>query len=92
MLSKEDNEILCRVGPGTLMGNLLRRYWMPALLSSELPAPDCPPVRVRLLSEDLVAFRDTSGRPGLFTQASRYRWRSRRRSLPACASIASAAR
>ena len=62
MLSKEDNTLLTRVGPGTLMGNLLRRYWMPALLSTELPEPDCPPVRVRLLGEDLVAFRDTDGR------------------------------
>ena len=50
MLSQQDNEILTRVGPGTLMGNLLRRYWMPALLSLELPEPDCPPVRVRLLA------------------------------------------
>lgn len=52
MLSKQDNEALCRVGPGTLMGNLLRHYWTPALLSSEVPEPDCPPVRVRLLGED----------------------------------------
>ena len=43
MLSQQDNEILCSVGPGTLMGNLLRRYWTPALLSAELPAPDCCP-------------------------------------------------
>ena len=61
MLSQTDNEILTRVGPGTLMGNLLRRYWMPALLSTEVPEPDSPPVRVRLLGEDLVAFRDTDG-------------------------------
>ena len=65
MLTKEDNEIITHVGPGTLMGNLLRRYWTPALLSAELPAPDCNPVRVRLLGEDLVAFRDTEGRVGL---------------------------
>ena len=73
MLSKEDNEVLCRVGPGMLMGNLLRRYWMPALLSSELPSPDCPPIRLRLLGEDLVAYRDTAGRPGLFKQACPHR-------------------
>jgi len=73
MLSLEDNEVLCRVGPGTLMGNLLRRYWMPALLSSELPSQECPPVRVRLLGEDLVAFRDTEGRPGLFPTACPHR-------------------
>lgn len=49
MLSKEDNEILTRVGPGTPMGNLLRRYWIPACLSAEIREPDGPPVRVRLL-------------------------------------------
>jgi phthalate 4,5-dioxygenase len=73
VLSKEDNEILTRVGPGTLMGNLLRRYWMPALLSIELPLPDCPPVRVRLLCEDLVAFRDSNGKVGLVQQACPHR-------------------
>ena len=65
MLSKADNEIVTKVGPGTLMGNLLRRYWTPALLSSELAGPDCTPMRVRLLGEDLVAFRDTEGKVGL---------------------------
>ena len=65
MLSREDNEILTRVGRGTLGGELLRRYWLPACLSSELPGPDDPPVRVRLLGESLVAFRDTTGKVGL---------------------------
>jgi nitrite reductase/ring-hydroxylating ferredoxin subunit len=65
VLTREDNEILNHVGPGTPMGNLLRRYWMPALLSDELPEPDCVPIEVRLLGEDLVAFRDTSGNVGL---------------------------
>src|SRR4051794_15217101 len=65
MLSKEDNELITRVGPGTPMGTLFRRYWLPAMLSTELPEPDCPPVRLRLLGEDLVAFRTTSGRPAL---------------------------
>ena len=65
MLSPEDNEILNHCGPGTLMGNLLRRYWVPALLSDELPEPDCDPFEVRLLCEDLVAFRDSEGRVGL---------------------------
>jgi phthalate 4,5-dioxygenase len=65
MLSKEDNELLTRVGPRTPTGELLRRYWQPALLASELPEPDGAPLRVRLLGEDLVGFRDTSGRPGL---------------------------
>ena len=65
MLSAEENQLLCRIGPGTPTGELMRRYWLPALLPDELPAPDCPPVRVRLLGEDLVAFRDTNGRVGL---------------------------
>ena len=59
MLSREDNDILIHTGPGTLMGNLLRRYWLPACLTSEIPTPDSTPIRVRILSEDLVGFRDT---------------------------------
>jgi phthalate 4,5-dioxygenase len=65
MLKKEENELVTLVGPGTPMGNTMRRYWMPALLSSELPNADSDPVRVRLLGEDLIAFRDTNGNVGL---------------------------
>ena len=65
MLSKEDNERLTRVGPGTPMGNVFRRYWLPVLLSSELKDKDGAPVRVRLLGEDLVTFRDSTGAVGL---------------------------
>ena len=65
MLSKEDNELLTRKTPGTPMGDLIRRYWVPALLSEEIPGPDCAPVRVKLLGEELVAFRDTQGRIGV---------------------------
>src|SRR5579864_1763916 len=65
MLSKEDNERLTRVGVGMPMGNVFRRYWLPALLSCELPEPDGAPVRVQLLGEQLVAFRDTTGAVGL---------------------------
>src|SRR5499427_6543545 len=65
MLKREENELITRVGPGTPMGNTMRRYWMPALLSSEVPQPDSDPVRVRLLGEDLIAFRDTNGTVGL---------------------------
>ena len=65
MLSMEDNELLCRVGRGTPMGDLLRQYWIPAFMSSELPTPDGPPVRVRLLGENLIGFRVTSGKVGL---------------------------
>ncbi len=73
MLSKEENEIVTRVGPGTPMGNTLRRYWVPALLASEIPGPDCAPVRVRLLGEDLVAFRDSEGRIGLLDELCPHR-------------------
>ena len=65
MLSREDNERLVRVGRGTPAGELFRRYWQPALLSTELPENDGAPVRVRLLGEDLIAFRDTNGKVGL---------------------------
>ncbi|MEA2720938.1 MAG: phthalate 4,5-dioxygenase [Candidatus Eremiobacteraeota bacterium] len=65
MLKPEENERLVRVGPGTAAGALFRRYWQPALLSEELAEPDGPPVRVRLLGEDLVAFRATDGTVGL---------------------------
>lgn len=65
MLSREDNELLCRVGPGTPMGALIREYWIPAALSSELPEPECAPVRIRLLGENLIAFRVSSGAVGL---------------------------
>jgi len=73
MLSLEDNEIMCRVGAGTPMGDLLRQYWIPAVRSDELPSPDCPPLRVRLLAEDMIAFRDTSGRVGLVQNACPHR-------------------
>jgi len=65
MLSHADNERLVRVGPGTPAGALFRRYWQPACLSVELPEPDGAPVRVRLLGEDLIAFRDSDGKVGL---------------------------
>ncbi|HET6198456.1 MAG TPA: Rieske 2Fe-2S domain-containing protein, partial [Acetobacteraceae bacterium] len=65
MLSREENELITRVGQGTPMGNAMRRYWIPALLSREIAEPDGPPARVRLLGEELVAFRDTEGRIGL---------------------------
>ena len=68
MLSREDNELLTLVGPTTPMGDTMRRYWVPALLTREIPAPDSPPVRVKLLGEDLVAFRDSNGRIGLLDE------------------------
>jgi len=67
MLSKEDNELLCRVGPGTPMGKLMRQYWIPAFVSSELEV-DGFPRRVRLLGEDLIAYRDTNGCVGVINE------------------------
>jgi phthalate 4,5-dioxygenase len=64
MLSQDDNELLTRVGPGTPLGIFLRSYWHPVLLASELPEPDCTQLRVRVLGEDLIAFRDSAGRVG----------------------------
>ena len=68
MLSREENDRLTRISAGTPMGITMRRYWIPALLARELPAPDCAPVRVRLLGEHLIAFRDTRGRVGLLDE------------------------
>ncbi len=65
MLSPEINQLLTQVSPGTGLGEVLRRYWLPAVLASELPEADGPPVRVRMLGEDLIAFRDTTGAVGL---------------------------
>src|SRR5919201_4903190 len=73
MLKQEENELICRVGPGTPMGNLMRQYWVPALLSSELPSPDCNPVRVLLLGEKLIAFRDSTGQVGLLDHTCPHR-------------------
>ena len=73
MLSDQDNELMCRVGLGTPMGDLMRQYWIPAVSSQELPAPDCPPLRVKLLGEDLIAFRTTSGDVGLVQNACPHR-------------------
>jgi phthalate 4,5-dioxygenase oxygenase subunit len=65
MLSREENELICRTGPGTQMGEFMRQYWIPALLSSELPTSDSDPVRVLLLNEKLIGFRDSTGKVGL---------------------------
>jgi phthalate 4,5-dioxygenase len=73
MLSHEENELVTRVGPGTPMGQAMRRYWLPALLTAEVPEPDGPPVRVRLLGENLVAFRESSGRVGLVAERCAHR-------------------
>lgn len=73
MLSKEDNERLTRVGPGTPMGELMRRYWVPAAYANTVEQPGGAPVRVRLMCENLVLFRDGSGRLGLIDERCPHR-------------------
>ena len=73
MLKKELNDLVTQTGPGTPMGNLFRRYWLPALLSEQLPGPDCEPVRLELLSEKMLAFRDTEGKLGLIDEFCAHR-------------------
>jgi len=73
MLTAERNELLTRFGRGTPVGELFRRYWLPVLLGEELPEPDCAPVRLKLLGERLVAFRDTQGRIGLIEEFCAHR-------------------
>ena len=72
-ITQQQNEELVLTGPGTLMGDLMRRYWVPALQADELPEPDCTPVRVQLLGEKLIAFRDSSGRLGLIDEFCAHR-------------------
>ena len=73
MLTQQENELLTRTGRGTAMGDLMRHYWVPTLLSEEVPTPDCPPVQIRLLGEKLVAFRDSNGRVGLLEEHCSHR-------------------
>jgi phthalate 4,5-dioxygenase len=68
VLDKEHNDLVTQTGPGTPMGEMFRRFWIPALMSSELPEPDGEPVRVRLLGEDLVAYRASDGSIGLLDE------------------------
>jgi len=72
MLSAADNALLTQVGPHTLMGALLRQYWLPVLASDDL-SPDGKPFRVRLLAENLIAFRDTAGRVALINETCAHR-------------------
>ncbi len=74
MLSIQENERLTRVGAGTQMGDLLRRYWLPFLMSDDLPERDGEPVRVTLLGEPLLAFRNTDGKVGLVQRNCPHRW------------------
>ncbi len=68
MLTREENDLLCRVEGDAPMGGLMRRHWIPACLSEEVAEPDGTPVKVRLLGEDLVVFRDSDGRLGVLDE------------------------
>lgn len=72
-MNKEMADTLVYTGPGTPMGNLMRRYWVPILQSSEIAMPDGPQVRVRILGERLLAFRDSSGHAGLISEFCSHR-------------------
>src|SRR5499425_2610999 len=64
MIASDENNLLTQVGPRTPCGELMRRYWQPIALSEELPR-DGAPLKVQILGEELVLFRDDQGRPGL---------------------------
>jgi phthalate 4,5-dioxygenase oxygenase subunit len=73
MLTHEENDLLCRVEGDAPMGQIVRRHWLPACLIEEVPEPDCDPLKVRLLGEDLVVFRDTEGRVGVLDEMCPHR-------------------
>lgn len=72
-MKRQDNDILTQSNAGTPIGELFRRYWLPALVASELPEADCPPVRIPMLGEQLIAFRDSNGRVGIVDQRCPHR-------------------
>ena len=67
MLSQEDTKLLCETDAGTPMGELFRRFWIPVLISDELPEPDCTPIAIKILGEELLVFRDTNGKVALIS-------------------------
>jgi phthalate 4,5-dioxygenase oxygenase subunit len=68
MMTAEENDLLCRVEGDAPMGQIMRRHWIPACLSEEVTEPDGKPVKIRLLGEDLVVFRDSDGRLGVLDE------------------------
>ncbi len=72
-MTPAEHQMLAETGPATAMGKLLRRSWVAALLSRELPEPDGAPLRVRLLGEDLIAFRASDGMVGLLAEHCSHR-------------------
>lgn len=73
MLSREENDLVTRVGPGTPLGNVMRRYWIPVCTAEQLPHPDCAPLRLPVLGERFVAFRDTNGKVGVLDELCMHR-------------------
>ncbi|HZP26390.1 MAG TPA: Rieske 2Fe-2S domain-containing protein, partial [Dehalococcoidia bacterium] len=72
-MKAEENEMLTRTDAGTPMGEVWRRFWLPILLADELRSPDGSPVRVNILGEELVAFRDSNGQIGLIDRYCAHR-------------------
>ena len=70
MITREENELLCRVENEAPMGRLMRQHWVPICLSEEVAEPDCDPVAARILGENLVVFRDTDGNVGVMDEAA----------------------
>ena len=68
MLTRENNELICRVGPETPIGKALRRYWPPVMQSSDLPSPDCDPFPLEILGDKFVTFRNTDGVVGVLDE------------------------
>jgi phthalate 4,5-dioxygenase oxygenase subunit len=73
MISAAENELLTRVGRDAPMGRMMRRYWLPVCTSEQIPTPDCAPLMTRLLGENYVVFRDTSGRVGMLEEYCMHR-------------------
>ena len=71
--TRREHELLSTTQRNAPMGDLLRKYWVPALLSEEILEPDCPPVRAKLMNEKLVAFRDSDGNVGLLDEFCKHR-------------------
>jgi phenylpropionate dioxygenase-like ring-hydroxylating dioxygenase large terminal subunit len=78
MLTRQDNELMCRTGPGTAMGDAMRRFWIPVMQTAELPPPGGDPRGVEVLGEKFVAWRDDAGRAGLFAEFCLHRGASMR--------------
>jgi phenylpropionate dioxygenase-like ring-hydroxylating dioxygenase large terminal subunit len=84
MLRAEDNKFLTENGARTPISKLVRRFWLPVLLSEELPEPDCPPKKIVVMGEELLAFRDTRGIVGVIDQHCPHRGRFREATGYAC--------